>query len=158
MILRGAEKYSTALPKGMDIMKNDKGFSLIELIIVVAIMAVLVAVIAPNLTKYLSASKKRADEFNMNTIEGALGKACGMAGVMVSPPDSSQDGVWVILKEDSAYFDSDAPNIGGVQAFSKFVAEELSNKVPKSKQTGNPFKVRITQSASDRYNIEVETQ
>lgn len=158
MTLRAAEKYSTALSKGMDIMKNNKGFSLIELIIVVAIMAVLVAVIAPNLTKYLSASKKRADEVNMNTIEGTLGKACSMAGVMVSPPDSSQNGLWVVFEEDSAYFDSDASNIGGMQAFSRFVSEELSNKVPKSKQTGNPFKVKITLSASDRYEIEVETQ
>lgn len=139
-------------------MKNDKGFSLIELIIVVGIMAVLVAVIAPNLTKYLSVSKKKADEVNMNTIKGTLGKACGMAGVMVSPPDSSQDGRWVVLEEDSAYFDSDASDIGGMQAFSKFVSEELSNKVPESKQTGNPFKVKITLSAYDKYEIEVETQ
>ena len=39
---------------------NNKGFSLIELIIVIAIMAVLVAIIAPNLTKYLGKSKKSA--------------------------------------------------------------------------------------------------
>ena len=36
---------------------NNKGFSLIELIIVIAIMAILVAIIAPNLTKYLGKSK-----------------------------------------------------------------------------------------------------
>lgn len=48
---------------------NNKGFSLIELIIVIAIMAVLVAVIAPNLTSYLAASKKRSDESNAHEIE-----------------------------------------------------------------------------------------
>lgn len=41
---------------------NDKGFSLIELIIVVAIMTALTAIIAPNLTKYLGKSKMTADE------------------------------------------------------------------------------------------------
>ena len=45
-------------------MRKNEGFSLIELIIVIAIMAVLVAVIAPNLASYLGASKKRSDETN----------------------------------------------------------------------------------------------
>ena len=36
-------------------MRKNEGFSLIELIIVIAIMAVLVAVIAPNLASYLGA-------------------------------------------------------------------------------------------------------
>ena len=47
-------------------MKKDKncGFSLIELIIVVAIMAVLVALIAANLTKNLNKSKRSTDLHN----------------------------------------------------------------------------------------------
>lgn len=50
------------------ITKNNKGFSLIELIIVIAIMAVLVAIIAPNLTKYLGSSKKSTDRKNADEI------------------------------------------------------------------------------------------
>lgn len=48
---------------------NNKGFSLIELIIVIAIMAVLVAIIAPNLTKYLGRSKKETDKKNLDEIK-----------------------------------------------------------------------------------------
>ena len=55
--------------------KNNKGFSLIELIIVIAIMAVLVAIIAPNLTKYLGSSKKNTDSKNLDEIESTL-KTC----------------------------------------------------------------------------------
>jgi type IV pilus assembly protein PilA len=51
---------------------NNKGFSLIELIIVIAIMAVLVAVIAPNLTGYIGKSKVNTDKSNADTIESAL--------------------------------------------------------------------------------------
>ena len=51
---------------------NNKGFSLIELIIVIAIMAVLVAIIAPNLTKYLGSSKSSADKKNLDEIQSTL--------------------------------------------------------------------------------------
>ena len=51
---------------------NNKGFSLIELIIVIAIMAVLVAIIAPNLTKYLGKSKKNTDSKNADEIASQI--------------------------------------------------------------------------------------
>ena len=40
---------------------NNKGFSLVELIIVVAIMAVLIGVLAPTYLKYVENSKKTSD-------------------------------------------------------------------------------------------------
>ena len=46
---------------------NKKGFTLIELIIVVAIMAVLVALLAPNVMKYLEKSKVGKD---INSLDG----------------------------------------------------------------------------------------
>lgn len=51
------------------ITKNNKGFSLIELIIVIAIMAVLVAIIAPNLTRYLGSSKSETDKKNLDEVK-----------------------------------------------------------------------------------------
>ena len=41
--------------------KNNKGFSLIELIIVIAIMAVLIGVLAPEYVKILNKSKRKTD-------------------------------------------------------------------------------------------------
>ena len=41
--------------------KNNKGFSLVELIVVVAIMAVLVGVLAPAYLKYVEKSRKSTD-------------------------------------------------------------------------------------------------
>lgn len=41
--------------------KNNKGFSLVELIVVVAIMAVLIAVLAPALLRYVENSRKSTD-------------------------------------------------------------------------------------------------
>ena len=42
-------------------MKKNKGFSLVELIIVIAIMAVLVAVLAPQFIKYVEQSRRSRD-------------------------------------------------------------------------------------------------
>ncbi len=53
-------------------LKDNKGFSLIELIIVIAIMAVLVAIIAPNLTKYLGKSKVQTDKTNLGEIKNQV--------------------------------------------------------------------------------------
>lgn len=53
-------------------MKGNEGFSLIELIIVIAIMAVLVAVVAPNLSSYIGSAKKRTDITNAKEIENAV--------------------------------------------------------------------------------------
>lgn len=51
---------------------NNKGFSLVELIIVIAIMAVLIGVLAPQYLKYVDKSRKSADEDNFQTIITAV--------------------------------------------------------------------------------------
>ena len=53
-------------------MKNNKGFSLVELIIVIAIMAVLVAVLAPQFLKYVEKSRNATDAQNATAIVSAL--------------------------------------------------------------------------------------
>ena len=46
------------------LLKNNKGFTLMELIIVVAIMAILIALIAPNLTGFLDTATTTSYEAN----------------------------------------------------------------------------------------------
>lgn len=47
---------------------TNKGFSLVELIIVIAIMAVLVGVLAPQFLKYVERSRKSTDVQNVASI------------------------------------------------------------------------------------------
>lgn len=51
---------------------NNKGFSLVELIIVIAIMAVLIGVLAPQYLKYVEKSRESADLDNYSAIISAI--------------------------------------------------------------------------------------
>ena len=51
---------------------NNKGFSLVELIIVIAIMAVLVGVLAPQFIKYVERSRQAADLQNVQELKTAI--------------------------------------------------------------------------------------
>lgn len=54
---------------------NNKGFSLVELIIVIAIMAVLIGVLAPQYLKYVKNSKISTDITNAESIATAVNVA-----------------------------------------------------------------------------------
>lgn len=56
---------------------NNKGFSLVELIIVIAIMAILAGAIAPALIKYIDKSRKSNDVSSAKTIKTAVETALG---------------------------------------------------------------------------------
>lgn len=54
------------------IRKNNKGFTLVELIIVVAILAVLMAVLAPQYIRYVEKSRQTTDAATLNEVKHAV--------------------------------------------------------------------------------------
>jgi type IV pilus assembly protein PilA len=60
------------MEKHRKFMKGDAGFSLVELIIVIAIMAALVAILAPQYLKYVERSRIAADQTVLNEIATAV--------------------------------------------------------------------------------------
>ncbi len=79
--------------------QNNKGFSLVELIVVIAIMVVLVAVLAPVFTKYIENSRKSTDVQNANSIaESVLADVAD--GKTYSGLQVAKTGTPSALKED----------------------------------------------------------
>lgn len=87
--------------------KNDnKGFSLVELIIVVAILAILVGLLAPQYIKYVEKSRKSADASNLSEMVNALQVYAGDSDADDLPYDEytitiSKDGSTVAGKNDA---------------------------------------------------------
>ena len=71
---------------------NNKGFSLVELIIVIAILAILVGVLAPQLIKYIEKAKVANDTQIADTLHSAITYA-----LMDPEVNSANDGseVWI---------------------------------------------------------------
>ena len=55
---------------------NNKGFSLVELIIVIAIMAILIAVLAPQYLRYVEKSRLQSDNSAIGEVANAAKVAC----------------------------------------------------------------------------------
>ncbi|MDY6328830.1 MAG: type II secretion system protein [Lachnospiraceae bacterium] len=74
-------------------MNKNGGFSLIELIIVIAIMAVLVAIVTPNLIQYIDKGKRSADIKNLDEVKHQVTSCIANASINNIDIIALEDGV-----------------------------------------------------------------
>lgn len=79
-------KYENKEQNGL----NNKGFSLVELIIVVAIMAVLIAVLAPQYLRYVERTRIQRDNSAISEIANSIKIASAEEDVIVSIPTGGE--------------------------------------------------------------------
>ena len=129
---------------------NNKGFSLIELIIVIAIMAVLVAIIAPNLTKYLGSSKSKTDDKNLDEVKQQVMNAISDAQTNdITVPT----GVVTVEASGSAVTVTGGDN----GSFDKILQTVLKGSTTKSKVTPANKKISVTISGDVANGYEITT-
>lgn len=122
---------------------NNKGFSLIELIIVIAIMAVLVAIIAPNLTKYLGKSKSQTDKTNIDEIKKQFKNAISDAA---TDEITNVAGTYTV----SGNSVTTTATSTGATAFAGYVSKALdADTNTKSKVDSTKDKIQVVVSGSD---------
>lgn len=109
---------------------NNKGFSLVELIIVIAIMAILAGALAPALIKYIAKSRRSSDANNCGTIQQAIQTAMSdetaasnvpatlTAGWVQVSTQSNSDAFWSVVDGDLS---------GGLTAFADAKTNKLTD-------------------------------
>ena len=127
---------------------NNKGFSLIELIIVIAIMAILVAIIAPNLTKYLGKSKTKTDQKNLDEVKQQVQNAIS---------DASTDEVTVPTGTLTVACSGSTVTVtGGNTNFNSILQTVLKGSNTKSKVDTSKTKISFEISGSVSAGYEVK--
>lgn len=129
---------------------KDSGFSLIELIIVIAIMAVLVAIIVPNMTKYLAKSKRNTDLHN-------AGELAEMIQTCITDYEVT-DGDFIKAGGGPVTLSWTGKNVSGGPSSFNSMLDGMVTKDPTSEETGTMATASITlkgATSHDGYKVVV---
>ena len=128
-------------------MKNNKGFSLVELIIVIAIMAILVGVMAPQLIKYIEKTNVSSDSQLCDSVKTALTTAMMDPTILEKDSDGITTYTATGWKSVSAL---DADVTDDPETFSEAVVEILGFN---PKEINKKIKSAHGASAAVQYNV-----
>lgn len=136
--------------------RNNKGFSLVELIIVIAIMAILAGILAPQFIKYIKKSRVSTDIQNAQQIATAISAEYADAGEettvdFVVINDTTGDAGWKKGTADSDKNRALKVVLGGVPK----VKAESGKAFAYSVETGGVVKVSVVAADATGHSTDV---
>lgn len=136
--------------------RNNKGFSLVELIIVIAIMAILAGILAPQFIKYIKKSRVSTDIQNAQQIATAISAEYADAGEettvsFVVINDTTGDAGWKTGTADSDKNRALKDVLGGVPK----VKAESGKYFAYSVETGGAVKVSVVAEGATKHSDDV---
>lgn len=133
---------------------GNKGFSLVELIIVIAIMAILIGVMAPNLLRYVEKTNVSADTQLADSVRTAVQTAMMDPAVINGGDTSASDfltshtaaGVSLNSSCAGAFFDSIKETLGATATTSSALVAELNSMLKSAHGATPDFQVQVSDS------------
>lgn len=118
---------------------NNKGFSLVELIIVIAIMAILIVVLAPQYLRYVERSRNSTDLQNATTVVDAI--QIYAADPQAAPPiTNADDGAVITINENGTA--STCPN-AQMQAALTNAGVDITNMQCSSRTAWTAYEITV---------------
>lgn len=126
---------------------NNKGFSLVELIIVIAIMAILIAVLAPQYLRYVEKSRLQSDNSTIGEVANAVKVAAANESV-ASDIQAASAGVTITVPKSAG-----SVTVTGTTATT--LADEITNTCGDNIQLkSNTYSAAVTLTAT--YNTSIK--
>lgn len=126
------------LKKLMSKKQNNKGFSLVELIVVVLIIAIIAVALAPQVMRWVGTSRINVDQNNAATLKSAM--HAGIADYM------AQNKVYTITNTGTAntIINGTAPGAGALGDAQAAITQAVNDEWPESEASNHGFRVNIT--------------
>lgn len=120
--------------------KNNKGFSLVELIVVVLIMGIIAVALAPQVMKWVGTSKEKTDDSNKAALKSSVQMALADWQVDHPLPASGTDATFTV---DSAGAFTEGSNATAWAGLKDKIDEVTAEDYPKP-QAASSFTIKVS--------------
>ena len=123
--------------------KNNKGFSLVELIVVVLIMGIIAVALAPQVMKWVGTSKISTDKNNADALKSSVQTALADWQGRGEKIPTTGDDFKLVIKGDGTIDSTQTKDWGSTTTLTTVIEEVTAGDYPKSQYDNGGFTIEI---------------